>query len=48
MSTKTVSYAVTASANVTFTASEFFPYDPGDDDGPIYDTATGQQLRAFP
>ena len=27
---------------------EYWPYDPGDDGGPIYDSTTGQQLRAFP
>lgn len=37
-----------ASINLTMTAVEFFPYDPGDDGGPIYDSTTGAQLRAFP
>jgi len=33
----------------TFTLTPFYwPYDPGDGDGPIYDSATGAQLRAFP
>jgi hypothetical protein len=26
----------------------FFPYDPGDGLGPIYDSVTGEQLRPFP
>jgi hypothetical protein len=30
------------------TADEYWPYDPGDGGGPIYDTVTGAQLRAFP
>lgn len=33
---------------ITVTASEYWPYDPGDGGGPIYDSITGQQLRAFP
>lgn len=28
--------------------SEYYPYDPGDGGGPIYDTVTGVQLREFP
>jgi hypothetical protein len=27
---------------------EYYEYDPGDGLGPIYDSATGAQLRAFP
>jgi len=27
---------------------EYWPYDPGDGLGPIYDSATGKQLRPFP
>ena len=30
------------------TAAEYWPYDPGDGLGPIYDATTGAQLRAFP
>jgi hypothetical protein len=30
------------------TPKTFWPYDPGDGGGPIYDSATGEQLRAFP
>jgi hypothetical protein len=30
------------------TPAEYWPYDPEDGGGPIYDTATGAQLRAFP
>jgi hypothetical protein len=26
----------------------YWPYDPNDGDGPIYDSATGEQLRPFP
>jgi len=35
-------------ASVEISAVEYWPYDPGDGGGPIYDTATGQQLRSFP
>lgn len=28
--------------------AEYWPYDPGDGEGPIYDKDTGRQLRAFP
>lgn len=34
--------------SVTLEATEYWPYDPGDGDGPIYDSATGAQLRPFP
>jgi hypothetical protein len=34
--------------NVSVNAIEYWPYDPGDGDGPIYDSATGEQLRPFP
>ena len=36
------------SASITITAEEYWPYDPGDGGGPIYDSATGAQLRPFP
>jgi hypothetical protein len=29
-------------------AAEYWPYDPGDGDGPIYDPVTGAQLRPIP
>jgi hypothetical protein len=29
-------------------AIEYWPYDPNDGGGPIYDSTTGQQLREFP
>lgn len=32
----------------SITAEEYWPYDPGDGGGPIYDSATGAQLRPFP
>ena len=32
---------------ITITPSEYWPYDPGDGGGPIYDSATGEQLRGF-
>jgi hypothetical protein len=38
----------TTDAEIRIEASEWWPYDPGDGLGPIYDTATGRQLRAFP
>ena len=33
---------------MAISATEYWPYDPGDGGGPIYDSATGAQLRAFP
>ena len=36
------------SAFAVFQAVEYWPYDPGDGLGPIYDSATGAQLRPFP
>lgn len=33
---------------MTIDAVEYWPYDPGDGGGPIYDSTTGDQLRAFP
>jgi len=38
------SLTVTASLQAT----EYWPYDPGDGLGPIYDSTTGAQLRPFP
>ena len=32
----------------TLTATEYWPYDPNDGLGPIYDSTTGEQLRPFP
>lgn len=32
----------------TIEAEEYWPYDPNDGGGPIYDSTTGAQLRAFP
>ena len=32
----------------SISAEEYWPYDPGDGGGPIYDSATGAQLRPFP
>jgi len=40
-------YVIT-SLNATLTATEYWPYDPGDGKGPIYDSASGAQLRGFP
>lgn len=34
--------------NLLIEPQEFWPYDPGDGLGPIYDIETGKQLRAFP
>jgi hypothetical protein len=34
--------------SVSITVDEYWPYDPLDGLGPIYDSATGAQLRAFP
>jgi hypothetical protein len=33
---------------IDITATEYWPYDPEDGLGPIYDSATGAQLRPFP
>ena len=35
-------------ASVVMNAVEYWPYDPGDGGGPIYDSITGAQLRGFP
>lgn len=37
-----------ASGTITLSATEYWPYDPNDGSGPIYDSATGEQLRPFP
>lgn len=37
-----------ASGIIQIAASEYWPYDPGDSLGPIYDKDTGRQLRPFP
>ena len=36
------------SALLVISAVEYWPYDPNDGGGPIYDSATGEQLRGFP
>ena len=36
------------SLNATLEATEYWPYDPKDGVGPIYDSLTGEQLRDFP
>ena len=36
------------SVSASLVAEEYWPYDPGDGGGPIYDSATGAQLRPFP
>ena len=33
--------------SLAISATEYWPYDPGDGLGPIYDSATGSQLREF-
>lgn len=35
-------------ASMSITAEEYWPYDPNDGGGPIYDSTTGAQLRGFP
>jgi hypothetical protein len=40
-------YVIT-SLNATLTATAYWPYDPEDGKGPIYDSITGDQLRDFP
>jgi hypothetical protein len=42
------SLAEFTSCNFVLTATEYWPYDPGDGKGPIYDSVTGEQLRGFP
>jgi hypothetical protein len=39
---------VTLEASMTIDALEYWPYDPQDGGGPIYDSTTGAQLRPFP
>ena len=34
--------------SLAISATEYWPYDPGDGGGPIYDSVTGAQLRGFP
>jgi hypothetical protein len=34
--------------SLAISATEYWPYDPGDGGGPIYDSVTGAQLRDFP
>jgi hypothetical protein len=41
-------FAPITSGSITITPDEYWPYDPGDGGGPIYDSATGAQLRSFP
>jgi len=36
------------SVSASLVAEEYWPYDPQDGGGPIYDSATGAQLRSFP
>ena len=42
------SLAMVQSCSCTLTATEYWPYDPGDGLGPIYDSTTGARLRDFP
>jgi hypothetical protein len=34
--------------SLAISATEYWPYDPGDGGGPIYNSTTGAQLRGFP
>ena len=36
------------SGSLSISIHEYWPYDPSDGGGPIYDSATGAQLRSFP
>lgn len=38
-------YTTTTAASVTFSIAEYWPWDPGDGDGPVYNSTTGAQLR---
>ena len=42
------SLAMVSSCACTLSASAYWPYDPGDGGGPIYDSVNGDQLRPFP
>lgn len=46
--TSTVGGSSVQNMEVVLEAIEYWPYDPGDGGGPIYDTTTGKQLRPFP
>jgi hypothetical protein len=37
-----------AISGLTIKAHEYWPYDPDDGSGPIYNSSTGEQLRPFP
>jgi hypothetical protein len=37
-----------ASGEIIVQATEYWPYNPEDGDGPIYDSSTGEQIRDFP
>lgn len=37
-----------ATGTINIEATEYWPYDPNDGGGPIYDSTTGAQLRPFP
>ena len=47
-STSIVGTPFSISGSITITATEYWPYDPNDGGGPIYDSTTGAQLRGFP
>lgn len=39
------SLSTPTSIDIVISAKEYWPYDPGDGDGPIWDTSTGAKLR---
>jgi hypothetical protein len=41
-------FNVDSFTGLTIKPHSYWPYDPGDGEGPIYDSTTGEQLRAFP
>ena len=43
-----ISGSYNGSGSFQISAVEYWPYDPGDGGGPIYDSTTGAQLRGFP
>lgn len=43
-----VGFANFLDIQINLEATEYWPYDPNDGGGPIYDKTTGQQLRPFP
>lgn len=43
-----ISGSMVSDGSITITPLEYWPYNPGDGGGPIYNSTTGAQLRGFP